>query len=158
MLANSAATRSGEVLVKIAAAGVCHSDWHLIAGVTTHAMPVVAGHEGAGVVAAVGEGVSRVKTGDHVAFNWAPNCGSCFYCQHDRPNLCSTYAEPVWAGTLMDGTTRLSKEGQPVYHFAATACFADYSVVPQECCVPLDPTIPAAIILSNPAPDPMSST
>lgn len=137
--------KAGEVLVKVAAAGVCHSDWHLTTGATEHAMPVVPGHEGAGTVEAVGEGVSTVKVGDPVALNWAPNCGSCFYCQHDRPSLCSAYVGPIWAGTMMDGTTRLSLGGKPIYHYSGTACFAEYTVVPEVCCVPLDPKIPAGI-------------
>lgn len=139
------APRQGEVLVKIAAAGVCHSDWHLVTGATKHALPVVPGHEGAGVVAEVGAQVSRVKPGDHVALNWAPNCGKCFYCQHDRPSLCDTYVEPIWAGTMMDGTPRLSKNGQPIYHFSAIACFAEYVVVPEECCVPLSKEVPLTV-------------
>lgn len=137
--------RTGEVLVKLVATGVCHSDWHLVTGDTRHPLPVVLGHEGAGIVEAVGAGVSRVKPGDHVALNWAPNCGCCFYCLNDRPNLCSTYVEPIWAGTMMDGTSRLSKNGRTVYHFSALACFADYSVVPQECCVPLCKEVPPKI-------------
>lgn len=137
--------RAGEVLVKVAAAGVCHSDWHLMTGATKHPTPVVPGHEGSGVVEAVGSGVTRIKPGDHVALNWAPNCGSCFYCLNDRPNLCSTYVGPLWAGTMMDGTPRLSKDGRPVYHFSALACFADYAVVPQECCVPLSKEVPLTI-------------
>src|SRR3977135_3815078 len=72
--------RAGEVLVKVAAVGVCHSDWHLMTGATRHPLPVVPGHEGAGVVQAVGAGVNRVQVGDHVTLNWAPDCGHCFYC------------------------------------------------------------------------------
>src|ERR1700730_16130905 len=72
--------RPAEVLVKIAAAGVCHSDYHLVSGATKHPMPVVAGHEGAGVVEAVGAGVTTTRPGDHVVLNWAPDCGRCFYC------------------------------------------------------------------------------
>ena len=135
----------GEVLVRVAAAGVCHSDWHLMTGATRHATPVVPGHEGAGVVAAVGSGVSRVRVGQHVALNWAPSCGACFYCLHERPSLCGTYVGPIWAGTMMDGTTRLSKDGAPVYHFSALACFADHTVVPEECCVPIEPTVPLTV-------------
>ncbi|MCL4302699.1 MAG: Zn-dependent alcohol dehydrogenase [Anaerolineae bacterium] len=137
--------RAGEVLIRMAAAGVCHSDWHLMTGATKHVTPVVPGHEGAGVVEAVGGGVSRVKPGDHVSLNWAPNCGACFYCLNDRPSLCSAYVGPLWAGTMMDGSTRLSKEGQPVYHFSALACFADHTVVPQECCVPLKKEVPLTV-------------
>jgi NDMA-dependent alcohol dehydrogenase len=137
--------QAGEVLVKVAAAGVCHSDWHLMTGATQHATPVVPGHEGAGVVEAVGDGVTKLKPGDHVALNWAPNCGTCFYCLHDRPSLCSTFVKPSGAGTMLDGTTRLSKAGQPVYHFSAAACFAEYVVVPQVCCVTLNKAVPLTI-------------
>src|SRR5215813_1688320 len=107
----------GEVLVKIAACGVCHSDWHLVTGATKHPMPAVAGHEGAGVVQAVGQGVTRIKVGDHVVLNWAPACGTCFYCLHDKPNLCDTFTVPIWAGTMLDGSPRLYRNGAPVYHY-----------------------------------------
>src|SRR5690349_20982335 len=127
-----------EVLVKIAASGVCHSDYHLVSGATKHPMPVVPGHEGAGVVEAVGAGVTHVKPGDHVVLNWAPACGDCFYCQHGKPNLCETYIKPIWAGTMLDGTPRLSlDDGQPVYHFCGLATFSEYAVVPKESCVPI---------------------
>lgn len=135
----------GEILVKMAAAGVCHSDWHLMTGATRHPLPVVPGHEGAGVVEAVGLGVTRVQPGDHVALNWAPSCGSCFYCLRERPSLCQTYVEPIWAGTMLDGTTRLTKNDVPVYHFSALACFADYAVVPEVCCVPMPKVVPLEV-------------
>lgn len=135
----------GEVLVRVAAAGVCHSDWHLMTGATRHVTPVVPGHEGAGVVVAVGPGGSRLAVGDHVALNWAPSCGNCFYCLNDRPSLCATFVGPIWAGTMMDGTTRLSQNGVPVYHFSALSCFADHAVVPEVCCVPLDRSIPLTV-------------
>src|SRR5262245_5030782 len=135
----------GEVLVKVAAAGVCHSDWHLMTGATQHATPVVPGHEGAGVVEAVGPGVTRVKPGDHVALNWAPNCGGCFYCLNDRPSLCAAYVGPLWNGTLMDGSTRLSRDGRPVYHWSGLSCFAERAVVPQESCVPLSKEVPLPV-------------
>jgi NDMA-dependent alcohol dehydrogenase len=137
--------RAGEVWVRVAAAGVCHSDWHLATGATRHPLPVVPGHEGAGVVEAVGVGVTRVKPGDHVALNWAPSCGACFYCLNDRPSLCEAYVGPLWAGTMMDGTTRLAKDGQPVYHFSGLACFADHIVVPQESCVSLPKDVPLSV-------------
>lgn len=129
--------RHGEVLVKLAATGVCHSDWHLVTGATKHPLPVVAGHEGAGIVEAVGEGVTRVSPGDHVILSWAPDCGQCYYCLRDQGNLCDTYLGPIWAGTLLDGSPRLSRAGEPVYHFCGLAAFAELTVVPQESCVPI---------------------
>jgi S-(hydroxymethyl)glutathione dehydrogenase / alcohol dehydrogenase len=137
--------QAGEVLVRIAAAGVCHSDWHLMTGATLHPAPVVPGHEGSGVVLEVGPGVSRLKPGDHVALNWAPSCGHCFYCLNERPNLCEAYLGPLWAGTMMDGKTRLSRGGEPVYHFSCLSCFAEYAVVPQESCVALPKEVPLEI-------------
>jgi S-(hydroxymethyl)glutathione dehydrogenase / alcohol dehydrogenase len=136
---------AGEVLLRVAAAGVCHSDWHLMTGATRHPVPVVPGHEGAGVVAAVGPGVTGLQPGDHVVLNWAPACGRCFYCLEDRPNLCATYVGPMWEGTLLDGTTRLSWQGRPVHHFSLLSCFADHAVVPQEACVPLRKDVPLAV-------------
>ncbi len=140
-----ASPRAGEVRVRMAAAGVCHSDWHLVSGDTRHPLPVVAGHEGAGIVEKIGKGVSGFKPGDHVILNWAPNCGGCFYCRHHRPNLCSTYLEPIWAGTLLDGTPRLSKKGRPIFHYCGLACFAEHAVVPQECCVKIKKKIPLTV-------------
>lgn len=137
--------RAGEVLVRVAASGVCHSDWHLVTGATKHPLPVVPGHEGAGIVEAVGAGVERVKAGDHVIFNWAPDCGRCFYCQRGKPNLCETYLGPIWAGTMLDGTPRLSRNGEPVYHFCGLASFADRAVVPQESLVPIRHDVPLTV-------------
>lgn len=123
--------QAGEVRVKIAASGVCHSDWHLATGDTKHPMPAVAGHEGAGVVEAIGDAVSDLSVGDHVILNWAPSCGDCFYCQRGRSNLCDTYTAPIWAGTMLDGKTRLSRNGAPVYHYCGLATFATHVVVPR---------------------------
>jgi len=124
--------RPGEVRVKIAASGVCHSDYHLISGATKHPMPLVAGHEGAGVVESVGEGVAGIQPGDHVILNWAPSCGKCFYCQRGKSNLCDTYVGPIWAGTMLDGTTRLHERGANVYHYCGLATHAEYVVVPRQ--------------------------
>lgn len=137
--------QTGEVLVKVHATGVCHSDWHVVTGATKHPLPVVLGHEGAGVVEAVADGVRNVKPGDHVALNWAPSCGSCFYCTNERPSLCSTYVGPLWAGTMLDGTTRFSRNGKPLYHFSGLACFAERIVVPYQCCVPVPKEVPIQI-------------
>ncbi len=130
------APHDGEALVRIAASGVCHSDYHLISGATRHPMPAVLGHEGAGVVEAVGSGVSRVKVGDHVVLNWAPDCGHCYYCLRGKPNLCETFTGPIWEGVMLDGTPRLHRNGgRPVFHYCGLASFAQYAVVPQESCI-----------------------
>jgi S-(hydroxymethyl)glutathione dehydrogenase / alcohol dehydrogenase len=134
--------RQGEVLIRIAASGVCHSDYHVMTGTTKHPMPCVCGHEGAGIVEAVGAGVTRVRPGDHVVLSWAPDCGHCFYCQHGKPNLCDTFVAPIWAGTMLDGTPRLHWKGQPVYHYCGLASFAPYAVVPQESCIPIRKDVP----------------
>jgi NDMA-dependent alcohol dehydrogenase len=127
--------RAGEVLVKLAAVGVCHSDWHLVTGATKHPMPVVPGHEGAGIVEAVGEGVKDLVIGDHVLLNWAPACGMCFYCARGKSNLCETYTAPIWNGTMLDGTTRLSWRGAPLYSYCGLAALAERTVVPRQSCV-----------------------
>lgn len=137
--------RAGEVLVRIRAAGVCHSDWHLVSGATQHPLPAALGHEGAGEVIATGPGVTRLTVGDHVSLNWAPACGDCFYCLHDSPNLCDTYLDPIWAGVMLDGTPRYSLAGQPVYHYCGLGCFSDYVVVPEQSCVLLDSRVPASV-------------
>src|SRR5687768_8481802 len=99
--------RSGEVLVRMTASGVCHSDLHTLAGVHPYPLPVVLGHEGAGIVEAVGPDVTGLRPGDHVMLSWVPYCGRCRMCARGRPNLCEDLA---WsdAGTMMDGTVRFS--------------------------------------------------
>jgi S-(hydroxymethyl)glutathione dehydrogenase/alcohol dehydrogenase len=102
--------RHDEVLVRVAAAGVCHSDLHLAQGhLGDGRWPAVLGHEGAGVVEAVGEGVTHVRPGDRVAFCFVPSCGECRMCTAGRPHLCEPAAERSLAGTLMDGTSRLHR-------------------------------------------------
>ncbi len=120
-----------EVLVRVAAAGVCRSDLHFLDGTLPHPSPTVLGHEGAGVVEAIGEGVTYVQPGDHVILCFTPSCAKCPYCIAGRPNLCVAGGRAAARGTLMDGTTRLSKDGQPVYHMTCTACFAERTVVPE---------------------------
>ncbi len=137
--------RDGEVLVKVAACGVCHSDYHLVAGTTQHPMPVVCGHEGAGVVEAVGVGVTRVRPGDHVTLSWSPDCGECFYCRHGQPNLCDTFTGPIWAGTMLDGTPRLYRGKEPVFHYCGLATFAEYVVVSQQSCIPIAQNVPLKV-------------
>jgi len=134
--------RQGEVLIKIAASGVCHSDWHVANGTTQHPLPCITGHEGAGIVEMVGTGVSRIKAGDHVTLSWTPDCGECFYCQRNQPNLCATFTEPIWNGVMLDGTTRTRWQGKPLYIYSGLGTFAEYVVVPEQSCVPIDKSIP----------------
>jgi Zn-dependent alcohol dehydrogenase len=137
--------RAGEVLVRVAAAGVCHSDVHLADGnLGDGRWPIVLGHEGAGVVEAVGDGVDDVMSGDRVAFCFVPPCRVCRACAAGRFNLCETAAQHSWAGTLLDGTTRLRlPNGRAVQHFNFVSCFAERCVVPAASAVP----IPAALAL-----------
>jgi S-(hydroxymethyl)glutathione dehydrogenase / alcohol dehydrogenase len=128
-----------EVLVRVAAAGVCHSDLHLAEGhLGDGRWPIVLGHEGSGVVEAVGEGVGHVAPGDRVAFCFVPRCGTCRMCTAGRPHLCEPAAQHSLAGMLMDGTSRLSRpDGTEIKHFLHVACFADRCVVPAAAAVPL---------------------
>ena len=98
------------MLVRLHASGVCHSDLNAIDGTAETPCPAVLGHEGAGIVEAVGPGVTRVRVGDHVALSWAPSCGECPECRRDLPQLCSTVWPAMGTGGLMDGTPRLSRE------------------------------------------------
>jgi S-(hydroxymethyl)glutathione dehydrogenase/alcohol dehydrogenase len=134
----------GEVRVRIAAAGVCHSDLHLAeGGLGEDRVPTVLGHEGAGVVDAVGEGVTHVAPGDRVALCFIPSCGACSACRAGRGNLCGPASTASFAGTMLDGTTRLRlADGTPLLHFLATACFAERCVVPAAGVVPLPPDLP----------------
>jgi len=132
----------GEVLVWIAASGVCHSDLNVVHGTQTSPLPVVLGHEGAGIVEVVGPNVTRVQVGDHVVLSWVPSCGQCVYCLSGHPNLCSVAYAAMANGTLLDGTSRLSRSSRPVYHYSFISSFAEYAVVPEAGCVVIRPDIP----------------
>jgi S-(hydroxymethyl)glutathione dehydrogenase/alcohol dehydrogenase len=132
--------KEGEVLVRLVSAGVCHSDYHVMKGEWKSPLPMVLGHEAAGVVEKVGPGVNMSKPGDHVILNFRPNCGWCRYCTVGRPVLCNGADTARW--TLFDGTVRLHKGNQDIYHFARTASFAEYVVVPQSGAVPVRDDMP----------------
>jgi S-(hydroxymethyl)glutathione dehydrogenase/alcohol dehydrogenase len=133
-----------EVLVKVAAAGVCHSDVHLADGALADGRwPLVLGHEGAGVVEAVGSAVRGVKAGDRVGFCFVPSCGECSACRAGMRTLCRPVAHNSVAGMLMDGTSRLrGSAGETLQHAWMVACFAEYAVVPAGGAVPLPDSIP----------------
>jgi Zn-dependent alcohol dehydrogenase len=135
---------AGEVLVKVAAAGVCHSDVrHADGELGPGLFPAVMGHEGAGVVESVGEGVTHVVPGDHVAFCFVPACRACRYCLAGKPNLCEVVSEHGARGMLMDGTSRLRlPDGTVLQHGMRTACFAERTVVARGGVVPLPRELP----------------
>jgi S-(hydroxymethyl)glutathione dehydrogenase / alcohol dehydrogenase len=135
----------GEVLVRLHASGVCHSDQNAIDGTAETRCPAVLGHEGAGVVEAVGIGVTRVDPGDHVALSWAPSCGQCPECLRDLPQLCSAVWPAMEAGGLLDGTTRLSRDGEAVYHYSFISSFAEACVLPERSCIPIPADVPFEI-------------
>lgn len=132
----------GEVRVKIAASGLCHTDWETMRGYQPVNLPAVIGHEGAGVVEAIGAGVRRLKVGDHVACSWSPNCGHCFYCDQAQPILCEVAKGAQAAGVLFDGTTRMSLDGQPVHYYSLVSSHAEYNIVPEQAAVPLPREFP----------------
>ena len=127
--------KHGEVLVRMKATGVCHSDLSIINGTIPWTYPTVIGHEGAGIVEQVGEGVTNVAVGDHVAMSFVPNCGDCFYCQNQEPYLC-TVTKPD--GMLLDGTTRVHRNGERVAVMTYLGNMAEYAVVPSVCLVSVD--------------------
>ncbi len=124
--------RAGEVLVRLAACGVCHTDMYTASGVDPSGYaPTVLGHEGAGFVEKVGDGVSSVKPGDLVVTLFSPQCRECVHCLSPDTNLCLAIREQQGKGYLPDGTTRLSRDGEPIRHFMGTSTFAEYTVMPE---------------------------
>jgi alcohol dehydrogenase len=132
----------GEVLVKVGAAGLCHSDLSVIDGSRPRPTPMVLGHEAAGVVAAVGEGVTDFVDGDHVVLVFVPSCGRCLPCATGRPALCEPGARANGAGSLLSGARRLAFAAEPVNHHLGVSAFAEFAVVAQESCVKVDKSLP----------------
>jgi S-(hydroxymethyl)glutathione dehydrogenase/alcohol dehydrogenase len=124
--------KEGEALVRLVACGVCHTDIYTASGVDPSGYsPTVLGHEGAGVVEAVGPGVKDLEVGDHVVTLFSPQCGECIHCVDDRTNLCLAIREQQNKGYLPDGTTRLQRDGEEIRHFMGTSTFAEYTVMPE---------------------------
>jgi len=134
--------QASDVLVRVRASGLCHTDLEVIQGTLAYPMPIVLGHEGAGVVEAVGSAVSRVKKGDHVICSWNPHCGHCFYCERGVPILCEPYKRNEPRGMLLDGSSRLSRDGMPVNHFFTTSTHAELTVVPESGAIAVSKEIP----------------
>jgi Zn-dependent alcohol dehydrogenase len=132
---------TGEALVRLHASGVCHSDLNAIDGTAPTRCPAVLGHEGAGVVEQVGEGVD-LAPGTRVVLSWLPACGRCEECLRDLGHLCTTAWEAMASGGLLDGTPRLSRAGEPVYHYSLLSSFAERTVVAAACCIPIPEDVP----------------
>src|SRR2546423_6851709 len=122
--------KAGEVKVRMGASGVCHSDLSVQNGTLMGGVPIVLGHEGAGVIEEVGEGVTSVKPGDHVVISWVPQCGDCFFCQRGQGELCKAADASLASGGLLDGTPRFSWNGAPLSQMAASGTFSEVSVIP----------------------------
>ncbi len=135
--------RAGEVLVRLHACGVCHTDMYSASGVDPSGYaPTVLGHEGAGVVESVGEGVSSLAVGDHVVTLFSPQCRECVHCRSDKTNICLAIREEQGRGRLPDGTTRLSRGGEPIRHFMGTSTFAEATVMPEIALAKINPEAP----------------
>jgi S-(hydroxymethyl)glutathione dehydrogenase / alcohol dehydrogenase len=135
--------RAGEALVRLEACGVCHTDLYTASGADPSGYaPTVLGHEGAGVVERVGEGVTSVAPGDHVVTLFSPQCRECVHCRDPRTNLCLAIREQQNLGYLPDGTTRLSRDGEPIRHFMGTSTFAEYTVMPEIALAKVSPEAP----------------
>lgn len=131
-----------EVLVKVMAAGICHSDLSIINGDRPRATPIVLGHEAAGIVQQVGEGVTDLQVGDHVVLLFVPSCGHCLPCAEGTPVQCEPAAAANMAGTLLTGERRLSENGNPIHHFVGLAAFAEHTVVARQAVQKIDERIP----------------
>lgn len=137
--------RRREVLVKIAACGVCASDLHVVDGDLPQQLPLVLGHEASGVVVETGPGVERLRRGDHVVLALAPACGECAACRRGS-KFCDLFAQTGAAGMLADGTSRLSVDGTPLHHFNAVSSFAEFAVVPESAAVAIPEDVPLDVV------------
>jgi S-(hydroxymethyl)glutathione dehydrogenase / alcohol dehydrogenase len=124
--------KAGEVLVRIVATGVCHTDAYTLSGADPEGIfPAILGHEGGGIVEAIGEGVTSVAVGDHVIPLYTPECGKCKFCLSGKTNLCQAIRATQGKGLMPDGTTRFSKDGKPIFHYMGTSTFSEYTVLPE---------------------------
>lgn len=139
------APRAGEALVRMGASGVCHSDVSMQNGTIFAAMPMVLGHEGAGVIEEVGDGVEGLAPGDHVVISWVPQCGTCFFCRRGQAYLCAVGTASMASGGLLDNTTRFSRNGKAVRQMLCAGTFAERSVIPAISAVKVDDDLPQEI-------------
>ncbi|HZJ26982.1 MAG TPA: Zn-dependent alcohol dehydrogenase [Acidimicrobiia bacterium] len=136
------APKAGEVRLQLGASGVCHSDLSVTNGTLPVPLPAVLGHEGAGTVTQVGDGVDHLEIGDHVVISWVPQCGACYFCKHDQGELCEVGTAASMSGGMLDMTTRFSIDGQPLNVMAASGTFSEETVVPAIGAVKISDDIP----------------
>lgn len=135
--------KAGEVRVKIIASGVCHTDAFTLSGDDPEGIfPAILGHEGGGIVEAVGEGVTSVAVGDHVIPLYTPECGECKFCLSGKTNLCQKIRETQGKGLMPDGTSRFSINGEPIYHYMGCSTFSEYTVLPEIALAKVNKTAP----------------
>ncbi|MFV8824595.1 S-(hydroxymethyl)glutathione dehydrogenase/class III alcohol dehydrogenase [Thauera sp. WH-2] len=135
--------KKGEVLVRIVASGVCHTDAYTLSGEDPEGVfPAILGHEGGGIVEAVGEGVTSLAVGDHVIPLYTAECRECKFCKSGKTNLCQAVRTTQGKGLMPDGTTRFSYQGQPIYHYMGTSTFSEYTVVPEISLAKIDKDAP----------------
>jgi S-(hydroxymethyl)glutathione dehydrogenase/alcohol dehydrogenase len=132
----------GDVLVRMSAVGLCGSDLHVVRGEWPRPTPTVLGHEGSGVVAAVGGEVEHLAPGDHVVLSWAPACGGCGPCRRGRPGACLRLREAFGKGTLVDGTTRLRRGAETIYRMTAVGALAEHVLLPAYATLPVPADVP----------------
>lgn len=136
------APRAGEVRIEVAASGVCHSDLSVATGTLKSPLPVVLGHEAAGIVVERGEGVNELALGDRVVVSLSPACGECLFCKEGHPNRCVQMVPGMVGSTMLDGTTRLRRDGEAVYQLCGVASFAEQAVVCARSCIRVEPELP----------------
>ncbi|MEI2742548.1 MAG: S-(hydroxymethyl)glutathione dehydrogenase/class III alcohol dehydrogenase [Candidatus Competibacter sp.] len=135
--------KDGEVLLKVVATGVCHTDAFTLSGDDPEgAFPCILGHEGGCEVVECGPGVKGLKPGDHVIPLYIPECGECDYCRSTKSNLCQSIAATVWTGYMPDHSRRFSCKGQPLFHYMGCSTFAEYTVVPEIALAKINPAAP----------------
>ena len=134
--------QKGEVCVEMKAAGVCHTDYSVMKGQLNAPLPAILGHEGAGVVVEVGDGVSDIQLGDHVIPLWRLSCGECEYCLRRRPALCAVGSKIRSSGRMSDGRSRFSFRGKEIFHFAGVSAFSNFSVIPEGAVLKISKDLP----------------
>ena len=135
--------KAGEVMVEIKATGICHTDEFTLSGADPEGIfPAILGHEGAGVVVEVGEGVKSLKKGDHVIPLYTPECRECEYCLNPKTNLCQAIRSTQGQGVMPDGTSRFSLDGKPIFHYMGTSTFANHTVLPEISLAKINPDAP----------------